>query len=202
MSSASRQPRRSEPAGRFRLQALPAAEVWHALGTVTLWAVGPRTSVTVGLRARGLRPGDVAGLALFTTPYAWLGVEREPRGFALARFDSRTGHKTRTPLGTPSVFLRADCNLEGNVADFQYSADGKHYTTVGVPHALTHGDVAPGSIECAIFCIAPPAGPPGGQADFADFVAVTGTLPAPSSHGRRAPDPRCTRDRARRSRAS
>ncbi len=202
MSSASRQPRRPDLAGRFRLRAVPAADVWHAVGTVNLCALGPRTSVTVALEARGLGRGDVAGLALFATPYAWLGVEREPRGFALAQFDGRTGHKTRTPLDTPSIFLRADCNLQGNVADFQYSADGEHYTTIGVPHALTRGDAAPGSIDCAIFCIAPPAGAGGGQADFAGFVAVTGTPPVPSSPGGRVPGRRRTRDRGRRSRAS
>src|SRR5512139_3373710 len=124
MSQASRQPPMRDLAGRFRLRAFPAADVWHAHGTLALHAVGPRTTVTVALEARGLRPGDVAGLSLFTRPDAWLGIERGPQGFALAQFDERTGHKTRVPLGTPSIFLRADCNLEGKVADFQYSTDG------------------------------------------------------------------------------
>ncbi len=194
MSPASRPRPVPERVGRFRLRALPAVDVWHAQGTIPLRAAGPRTTLTVALQARGLRPGDVAGLAFFTRSCAWLAIERGPRGFALVQFDGRTGHETRSPLGTPSLFLQADCDLERNVVDFQHSADGRHYTAIGVPHALTLGDVAPGSVECALFCIARPAGPPGGHADFAGFVAVTGTPPVPSSPAGRAPGPRRTRD--------
>ena len=37
--------------------------------------------------ATGIKPGDVAGFALFNRPYAWLGVERNEHGLNLVQFD-------------------------------------------------------------------------------------------------------------------
>lgn len=177
MAAAIRPRRLAEAFGRFRLPAIPAVDVWHAQGTLALHAVGPRATVTVALEAGGLGPGGLAGLAFFNRPYAWLGVERVTHGFALAQFDERTAQRTRIALDGPSIFLRAECDLAGRVVNFHYSVDGTRYLSLGVPYALTYGDVAPVSITCAVFCV----GPSGGHADFAEFLAVT---PAPEEDWR------------------
>ena len=182
MSPAVGQRRLGQAFGEFRLHATPAADVWHARGTLALHAVGPRATATVAVDAGGLRPGGVAGLALFNRPYAWLGVERLTRGFALAQFDERTGQVSRVSLARRSVILRAECDLARHVASFHYSVGGTRYRSIGVPHALTY-DVA---IPCAVFCVGPPAGPSGGHADFAEFVVLTPAPQVPSERAGRA----------------
>ena len=84
--------------------------------------------MTVTLDAAGLKPGDVAGLALFNRPYAWIGVERGDEGLTLAQFDEVSG-KSRVahPLKSARVWLRADCDFVKNIASFRYSTDGKTY---------------------------------------------------------------------------
>ena len=96
-----------EPLPLIRLRALPAPDVWHARNTVTLYAVEPRSVVTVTLIAAALKRGDVAGLALFERPYAWLGVECMGGNLRLVHFDERSRTMRRVPLGTLRVWLRA-----------------------------------------------------------------------------------------------
>ena len=50
------------------------------------------------LDAAGLKPGDVAGLALFNRPYAWIGVSVDADGPALAYVTEEGGRVTRVPL--------------------------------------------------------------------------------------------------------
>ena len=108
-----------ERPGFLRLHALAAADLWHARNTLTQRAIGPRSSVTAILDASALKHGDVAGLALFNRPYAWLGVERGNDGLVLIQFDEVTGITDRAPLKSARVWLRADCDFVKNVATFQ-----------------------------------------------------------------------------------
>jgi xylan 1,4-beta-xylosidase len=202
MAPASRPSRARTAADRFRLPALPASDVWHAHSTFTLHVVGSCTTVAVALVADGLKPGDMAGLALFDRPYAWLAVERQERGFALVQFDERTGQTTRLPLGAASVHLRAECDLGRGHAEFQYSTDGTHYAVAGVPYEPARSESLPRTIRCAVFCVAASPDSPGGYAYFSGFEAVTVSRAAPSSPGEPVRDPRCTRARAGRSRDS
>ena len=103
-----------DPFGFVRLDALPAPDVWHAPTALTLYAVGPRSTVTVALNVAGLRAGDIAGLALFNRPYAWLGAERGSAGLTLARFDERGGTTSRVRIRDLRVWLRAECDFVRN----------------------------------------------------------------------------------------
>ena len=55
--------------GVLRLHTLPAKSLMFARNTLTQRVVGPESMATVELDARGLKKGDVAGLALLNTPY-------------------------------------------------------------------------------------------------------------------------------------
>ena len=91
--------------------------------------------------AAGLKPGDVAGLALSGTgAYAWLGVERGSDGFTLAQFDEQTGKTSRVPLeqtggsGSGPSAISSD-----NTVCFSYSTDGRRYAGIGEPCSMGDG---------------------------------------------------------------
>ena len=52
---------------------------------------GPESIMTVELDTSGLVAGDTAGLALLSTPYAWIGVVKTAEGTTLQMFDSAGG---------------------------------------------------------------------------------------------------------------
>jgi len=56
----------SDPFGFVRLDALSAPDVWHAPTALALYAVGPRSTVTVALNVAGLRAGDIASFLMVT----------------------------------------------------------------------------------------------------------------------------------------
>jgi beta-xylosidase len=121
----------SERPGFLRLHSLPASDLWWARNTLTQRAVGPRSSPTTVLETAGMQPGDVAGLALFDWPYAWIGVRRDSAGLALEQYDRTTDRTVRVPLTSSRVWLRADCDFLTEKAHFSYSTDGKRFRPLG-----------------------------------------------------------------------
>jgi hypothetical protein len=119
--------------GHLRLDALPAASLWEARNTLTQRSIGPRSSPIAVLDTAAMRDGDVAGLALFNRPYAWLGVERVAGKTRIALFDDHTGRTERRDVGGTRIWLRADCDFISERATFSYSLDGKKYTPLGEP---------------------------------------------------------------------
>ena len=160
-----------ERPGFLRLHALPAADLWRARNTLTQRAVGPRSTVTVALETTGMKPGDVAGLALFNRPYAWLGVERGVDGRTLTLFDEPTGKFTRVALENGRVWLRAECDFVKNTAGFRYSADGRSYISIGEPHTMAYGLITFQGVRNSLFAYNT-QGAEGGHADF-DSIEVT-----------------------------
>ena len=120
-----------ERPGFLRLHALPATELWWARNTLTQRAVGPRSTPTAVLETSGLRVGDVAGLALFNRPYAWIGVRRDSDGWHIEQFDQTTGRSTRRALAARRVWLRADCDFLTEKARFSFSTDGRRFQPLG-----------------------------------------------------------------------
>ena len=103
----------TERAGFLRLHSLPAADLWWARNTLTQRSIGPVSAPTAELEASGMRPGDVAGLALLNLPYGWIGVRRDADGLTLVQFDQQGGRATSVPLATSRVWLRARCDFLG-----------------------------------------------------------------------------------------
>jgi hypothetical protein len=163
----------SDPFGLVRLDALSAPDVWHAPTALALYAVGPRSTVTVALSVAGLRAGDIAGLALFKRPYAWLGAERGSAGLTVARFDERGGTTSRVRILDLRVWLQAECDFVRNEVVFRYSTDGLGYAVIGHPHVIGGSPIGTDGIECALFACSTKAEAAGGHAEFDSFLMVT-----------------------------
>jgi xylan 1,4-beta-xylosidase len=125
----------AERPGFLRLHAQPAADLWWAHNTLTQRAIGPISVPTAELDTSGMKAGDVAGLALFNFPYAWIGVRREAGGqtnaMLIEQFDQTTGKTARIPLKGARVWLRAHCDFLMEKARFSYSTDGKKFEPLG-----------------------------------------------------------------------
>jgi len=122
--------------GALRLTALPATSLWDARNTLTQRSIGPRSSPVAVLDGSGMRDGDVAGLALFNRPFAWIGLERVEGRTRLAVYDDQGERTVRHDIAGNRVFLRADCDFITERATFSWSLDSKTYAPLGEPVTL------------------------------------------------------------------
>jgi hypothetical protein len=162
-----------DPFGFVKLDAQSAPDVWHAPTALALFAVGPRSTATVALNVAGLLAGELAGLALSTRPYAWLGAERGSAGLTVARFDQRGSATSRVRIPGLRVWLRAECDFVRNEVVFRYSTDGRRYVVIGHAHTFEGSPCATDGIECALFVCRTKAEAVGGHAEFDSFLMVT-----------------------------
>jgi beta-xylosidase len=165
----------TERRGYLRLHSLPAPDLWWARNTLTQRAVGPRSSPTAVLETAGMRPGDVAGLALFNWPYAWIGVRRDSTGLALEQLDQSTGRTERRPLRATRVWLRADCDFLTEKARFAVSTDGTRFEPLGGEFTMVFQLTTFQGVRYSLFHYNV-GGAPGG---YADFDAMTVHEPNP-----------------------
>lgn len=159
-----------ERPGYLRLHTQEAADLWSAKNTLTQRAMGPRSIVTTVLDTSGMRAGDVAGLALFNRPYAWLGVERGESSATLTLFDEAAGTTTRETYAGARIWLRADCDFIRNEATFQFSGNGKQFRPIGKPHPMVFTLTTFQGVRYSLFAYHA-AGAGGGYADF-DAIEV------------------------------
>ena len=134
--------------------------------------------MTVELDASGLVAGDTAGLALLSTPYAWIGVVKTAEGTTLQMFDqSRRSQGTAArpspdlgPTNPPShLWLRVACNFDTDQAIFSWSADGKQFTPLGTPFTMTFQLRTFQGVRPSLFNFNT-SGQPGGYADFDNYT--------------------------------
>ncbi|SFJ36697.1 Beta-xylosidase [Caulobacter sp. UNC279MFTsu5.1] len=170
----------AERPGFLRLKTQPAKSFWEARNTLTQRAIGPRSSPVVKLDPSGLRPGDVAGLALLNKPYAWIGVERDGDGLSLVQFNAYTGDRARVPIPVGPIW-HADFLAEKS--QFSYSADGEHFTPLGGPFDMVFQLKTFQGVRYSLFAYNQ-AGQAGGHADF-DSIRVR----EPDPHGLMRPIP-------------
>ncbi len=173
----------TERPGFLRLHSLPASDLWHAHNTLTQRAIGPRSTVTAVLEIKSMKPGDVAGLALFNRPYAWIGVEQGSGIAAIAAFDEVTGEWTRVPITSARVWLRAECDFVSNKAAFQFSTDGKTFSPIGKPHTMAYGLTTFQGVRYSLFAYNTGSAE-GGVADF-DSIDVAENPRQPIPYGKR-----------------
>jgi hypothetical protein len=145
--------------------------------------MGPRSIATVVVETVGLKPGDVAGLALFNRPYAWIGIERTTEEFTLVKLDEVNGETIRVPMGQNRIWLRADCDFLKNTATFQYSADGKTFSAIGQPHTMAYGLITFQGVRYSLFAYNTQAGAGAGFADF-DSIDVKEPAARPIPYGK------------------
>jgi beta-xylosidase len=159
----------SERKGFLRLHSLPAKDFWWARNTLTQRAIGPESVPTVELDPRGMKPGDIAGLALLNYPYAWLGVHRGANGTTLEQYDQDTGKVASIPLPGSPIWLRAHCNFLTEKATFSYSTDGKKFEPIGDEFRMIFQGRTFQGVRYSLFSYNTGDGP-GGYADFDRFT--------------------------------
>ncbi len=159
----------SERPGFLRLHTLPAKSFWEARNSLTQRAIGPISTTTAELDASGLKPGDVAGLALLNLPYAWIGVECAADGLSIVQFDQQSGASDRVKIDAARVWLRADSDFLKDKSVFSYSPDGKTFVRLGAeliqPYQLTTFQ----GVRNTLFAYNA-HGSAGGYADFDSFT--------------------------------
>jgi len=140
--------------------------------------------MTVELDTTGLVVGDTAGLALLSSPYAWIGVVKTPKGDALHMLTGGGGRRrgpgaaATPPTNAPTIcpttppkhlWLRVHCNFDTDEAVFSWSADGRQFTPLGKPFTMTFQLTTFQGVRPALFNYNT-SGQPGGYADFDNYV--------------------------------
>ncbi len=176
----------TEKPGVLRLHSLPASDFYSARNSLCHRPPGPESIITVELDTAGLALGDTAGLALLSSPYAWIGVVKTPEGDALQMFTGGGGRRrgpgpaapatvnapTISPTAPPRhLWLRVHCNFDADEAIFSWSADGRQFTPLGNPFAMTFQLSTFQGVRPALFNYNT-AGQPGGYADFDNYTCV------------------------------
>lgn len=159
----------TERPGFLRLHSLPADDFWSARNTLTQRAVGPDSVPTVELDATGMEPGDVAGLALLSAPYSWIGVHRQADGMSVEWFDQTSNESASALLQATRVWLRADCNFLTEKARFSYSTDGKAFQLLGDEFTMVFQLITFQGVRYGLFHYNT-GGEPGGHVDFDKMV--------------------------------
>ncbi len=169
--------------GALRLNALPATSLWDARNTLTQRSIGPRSSPIALLDTSAMRDGDVAGLALFNRPYAWIGVERVGGKTRVTQFDDQAERAQSRDIDATKIWLRADCDFITERATFSYSLDGKNYQPLGEPFTMVFQLGTFQGIRYSLFAYNN-AGGNGGTASFDSFK-----VEQPYPHGLMRPIP-------------
>ncbi|MBP7936283.1 MAG: family 43 glycosylhydrolase [Phycisphaerae bacterium] len=159
----------TEKPGVLRLHSLPAADFWMARNSLTQRPPGPECMTTVELDASGLVAGDTAGLALLSSPCAWIGLIKSAEGVALKTFDQTHPRITNAPASPTHLWLRVACNFDTEKAVFSWSADGKDFAPLGEPFTMVFQLTTFQGVRLALFNYNT-SGKPGGHADFDNFT--------------------------------
>jgi len=155
----------TEKPGVLRLHSLAADDFWMARNSLTQRPPGPESIATVELDSSGLEPGDTAGLALLSAPYAWIGLVETAEGITLQMFDQTDRKTTNAPSSPTHVWLRVDCNFDTEKAVFSWSVDGKDFTPLGDPFTMAFQLITFQGVRFALFNYNT-GGKAGGYADF------------------------------------
>ncbi|MGN7824248.1 glycoside hydrolase family 43 protein [Chitinophaga sp. 22536] len=116
--------------GYLRLYAGKARNLMEARNTLTQRVEGPYSEGTALLDLSGLKQGDIAGLGVFQSPYAYIGVRYngKKRELVMVNADSTV---TAMPCTYSKIWLKAMVREKDFTATFAYSYDGKHFTIIG-----------------------------------------------------------------------
>jgi xylan 1,4-beta-xylosidase len=159
----------SERPGHLRLHSLPAIDLWWARNSLTQRAIGPESTATTELDASSLKAGDVAGLALLNSPYAWIGLQRDEYGFIVTEYDQITRNNVRKTVADSHLWLRVHCDFDTEIAQFSYSTNGKDFEQIGPEFTMLFQLRTFQGVRYTLFNYNT-GGAPGGQADFNDFI--------------------------------
>jgi xylan 1,4-beta-xylosidase len=155
--------------GYLRLHSLPAKDFWTARNSLTQRAVGPESIATTEIETKGLKAGDIAGLALLNFPYAWIGIVKEGNSMQVRQFDQQTSKAASENMTSPRIWLRVHCNFDIDKAMFSYSTDGMNYKPIGDSVIMPFQLRTFQGIRFALFNFNT-TGAEGGYADFNNII--------------------------------
>jgi beta-xylosidase len=176
----------TEKPGVLRLHSLPASDFYSARNSLCQRPPGPESIMTVELDTSGLAAGDTSGLALLSSPYAWIGVVKTAEGTTLQMCTGGGGSRrgpgppafgptnapTISPVSPPKhLWLGVHCDFDNDEAVFSWSADGKQFTVLGKPFTMTFQLTTFQGVRPALFNYNT-SGQPGGYADFDNYTVV------------------------------
>jgi len=173
----------TEKPGVLRLHSLPANDFYSARNSICQRPPGPESIMTVELDTSGLVAGDTAGLALLSSPYAWIGIEKSAEGTTLQmlRNTGSGGGRRGAPAPAPQpptagptnppnhLWLRVHCNFDTDEAVFSWSAGGKEFAPLGEPFTMTFQLRTFQGVRPALFSYNT-SDHPGGYADFDNYT--------------------------------
>jgi xylan 1,4-beta-xylosidase len=171
----------TEKPGVLRLHSLSASNLWSARNSLCQRPPGPESVMTVELDTSGLMAGDNAGMALLSSPYAWIGVAKSSEGTTLQMFRGPGGGRrggsvapANPPILGPThppthLWLRVSCNFDTDQAIFSWSADGRQFTPLGDPFTMIFQLTTFQGVRPALFNFNT-SGQAGGFADFDNYV--------------------------------
>lgn len=124
--------------GYLRLQtAKVVADLPLARNTLTQRPFGPSCSATTRLDVSAMREGDVAGLAIFQEPYAFVGVKMRAGKKQVVMVHNGREIGVRD-LPQSELYLRADVDALTDRATFGYSLDGTRFQSLGDTLAMKY----------------------------------------------------------------
>ena len=177
----------TEKPGVLRLHSLPANDFYGARNSICQRPPAPESIMTVELDTSGMVAGDTTGLALLSSPYAWIGVVKSADGMTLQMYNSprrgrgfgrRGAAQTPVPDNPPVIsptkppkhlWLRVHCNFDTDKAVFSWSGDGKEFTPLGNRFTMTFQLITFQGVRPALFNYNT-SGQPGGYADFDNYT--------------------------------
>jgi hypothetical protein len=174
----------TEKPGGLRLHSLPANDFYAARNSICQRPPAPESIETIELDTSGMVAGDTAGLALLSSPYAWIGVVKSAEGTTLQMYNSpnmgrgRRGAAAAAPANPPTLgpanppkhlWLRVHCNFDNDQALFSWSADGKEFTPLGNPFTMTFQLTTFQGVRPSLFHYNT-SGQPGGYVDFDNYT--------------------------------
>lgn len=175
----------TEKPGVLRLHSLPANDFYTARNSLCQRPPGPESIVTVELDTSGMVVGDTAGLALLSSPYAWIGVVKSTEGATLQMYTSPNRsrrNRSQRPGPAPAskavvsstappehLWLRVHCSFDNDQAIFSWSGDGKEFTPLGNPFTMTFQLTTFQGVRPSLFHYNT-SGQPGGYADFDNYT--------------------------------
>jgi xylan 1,4-beta-xylosidase len=93
----------TEKPGVLRLQSRPADSFYAARNSICQRPPAPESIMTVELETSGMVAGDTAGLALLSSPYAWIGVVKSAESTTLQMYNSPGRGRGFGRRGAPGV---------------------------------------------------------------------------------------------------
>jgi xylan 1,4-beta-xylosidase len=173
----------TEKPGVLRLHSLPAKDFYAARNSLCQRPPAPESIETVELDTSAMVAGDTAGLALLSSPYAWIGVVKSAEGTTLQMLDNTGSGGGRrgapaTPPKPPTIspakpparlWLRVHCNFDNDQAVFSWSADGKEFTPLGSPFTMVFQLTTFQGVRPSLFHYNT-SGQPGGYVDFDNYT--------------------------------